>query len=187
MVNNGVAKYYQVMFKKPRQEIFVGYDDRFKIGDYVKGKCIILIVCVLKMKKFLFFFLFKHEFFDFIFYSPFFFFYLILTPSFNLNFKFSRVFFLFNLIVEADRGEDLGRLVAIWTAEKFNNWLKNNGNNDRSLSKFHKRMLRLANQDELDMMPQKTDDEDMSLEHCREKAIVRDVMILNHFTIFVYF
>ena len=50
MVNNGVAKYYQVMFKKPRQEIFVGYDDRFKIGDYVKGKYIILIVCVLKMK-----------------------------------------------------------------------------------------------------------------------------------------
>ena len=89
--------------------------------------------------------------------------------------------------MEADRGEDLGRLVAIWTAEKFNNWLKNNGNNDRSLSKFHKRMLRLANQDELDMMPQKTDDEDMSLEHCREKAIVRDVMILNHFTIFIPF
>ena len=24
------------MFKKPRQEIFVGYDDRFKVGDYVK-------------------------------------------------------------------------------------------------------------------------------------------------------
>ena len=56
MVNNGVAKYYQVMFKKPRQEIFVGYDDRFKIGDYVKGKYIILIVCVLKMNISFFFF-----------------------------------------------------------------------------------------------------------------------------------
>ena len=60
--NSGEPRYYQVMFKKPRQEIFVGYDDRFSIGDYCK--------------------------------------------------------------VEADRGEDLGKLVAIWSSEKFNNWLK---------------------------------------------------------------
>ena len=109
--NDGTPRYYQVMFKKPRQEIFVGYDDRFKIGEYVK--------------------------------------------------------------VEADRGEDLGKLVAIWSSEKFNNWLKSGGHNERSLSKFHKRMLRLANQEELDMMIQKSADEEIALEHCRQKATVR--------------
>ena len=109
--SDGEARYYQVMFKKPRQEIFVGYDDRFKIGDYVK--------------------------------------------------------------VEADRGEDLGKLVAIWSSDKFNNWLKSGGHNERSLSKFHKRMLRLATQEELDVLPQKNDDEEIALEHCREKATIR--------------
>jgi cell fate regulator YaaT (PSP1 superfamily) len=103
------------MFKKPRQEIFVGYDDRFKVGDYVK--------------------------------------------------------------VEADRGEDLGKLVAIWSAAKFNEWLKsrNEGgsSSSRSVSKFHKRMLRLATQDELDLLAQKIEDEETALALCRDKATAR--------------
>ena len=113
--SDGEARYYQVMFKKPRQEIFVGYDDRFKVGDYVK--------------------------------------------------------------VEADRGEDLGKLVAIWSAAKFNEWLKsrNEGgsSSSRSVSKFHKRMLRLATQDELDLLAQKIEDEETALALCRDKATAR--------------
>merc|ERR1711991_991955 len=54
------AKYYQVEFKEPRTEIFVGYDNIYEIGDMVK--------------------------------------------------------------VEADRGEDLGKLVAIWEKEDFEAW-----------------------------------------------------------------
>jgi hypothetical protein len=114
--SDGEARYYQVMFKKPRQEIFVGYDDRFKVGDYVK--------------------------------------------------------------VEADRGEDLGKLVAIWSATKFNEWLKSrsdsgSSSSNRSVSKFHKRMLRLATQDELDLLVQKNDDEETALALCRDKATAR--------------
>jgi cell fate regulator YaaT (PSP1 superfamily) len=111
--NGGDPRYYQVMFKKPRQEIFVGYDDSFNIGDFVK--------------------------------------------------------------VEADRGEDLGQLVAIWSSEKFNNWLKSGGHNERSLSKFHKRMLRLATQDELDLMVIKTADEEDALNYVSDKCKGRNM------------
>jgi hypothetical protein len=104
------AKYYQVEFRAPRRDIFVGYDEHFKIGDLVK--------------------------------------------------------------VEADRGEDLGTLIHIWSAEGFADWLSKNqgGNNRASSSKYHKRMLRLATEDEVKKMTSKIQEEDAALEVCRTKA-----------------
>ena len=104
------AKYYQVEFRAPRRDIFVGYDDHFKIGDLVK--------------------------------------------------------------VEADRGEDLGTLIHMWNAEDFADWLaKQNGSSSRATSsKYHKRMLRLATEEEKEKLPRKQLEEEAALELCRSKA-----------------
>jgi cell fate regulator YaaT (PSP1 superfamily) len=104
------AKYYQVEFRAPRRDIFVGYDDHFKLGDLVK--------------------------------------------------------------VEADRGEDLGTLIHTWTAEEFADWLsKQSGNSNRATSsKYHKRMLRLATDEEKEKLPRKQLEEEAALELCRSKA-----------------
>jgi len=111
--SNTEAKYYQVEFRAPRRDIFVGYDDSFRIGDLVK--------------------------------------------------------------VEADRGEDLGKLIHMWTADEFASWLSTNqgGNNRASSSKYHKRMLRLATADEVRKCDSKRIEEDEALEVCRAKAEVR--------------
>ena len=104
------AKYYQVEFRAPRRDIFVGYDDHFKIGDLVK--------------------------------------------------------------VEADRGEDLGTLIHMWNAEDFADWLaKQSGSSSRATSsKYHKRMLRLATEEEKEKLPRKQLEEEAALELCRSKA-----------------
>ena len=47
------------------------------------------------------------------------------------------------------------------------------GHNERSLSKFHKRILRLASQDELDDMVVKTADEEVALNYVRDKCMGR--------------
>ena len=109
--SDGEPRYYQVEFKHPRQEIFVGYDDRFKVGDHVK--------------------------------------------------------------VEADRGEDLGRLAAIWSHSQFHEWLAQGGQSERSLSKYHKRMLRLATKEELAQKARKEIEEESALQLCRAKAASR--------------
>ncbi|KAI8072830.1 PSP1 C-terminal conserved region-domain-containing protein [Gongronella butleri] len=92
------------------------------------------------------------------------------------------------VLVEADRGRDLGKVVRISTANEIMDTqnptnaattptnANANASDPESLAKCHvKRLFRLAEQDEIQSMETKQKEEEMALAFCRFKIIQKDL------------
>ena len=77
------------------------------------------------------------------------------------------------MTIEADRGQDLGRLVGVWTGGERPPPEAYPTGSRRSAQ--HKRILRKAMPSEVDQLPRKHGEEDQALEMCVAKVLQRNL------------
>ena len=77
--------------------------------------------------------------------------------------------------VEADRGEDLGKLLKIMSSETFHSLPVSEGGSGGNTTKSYKRILRRATTSELEQIPRKCAEEEQALQLARQKAAGRNL------------